>query len=102
METLRLRTGLATAGILLALVWVFPNLVNMDNVKWWPSKAKINYGLDIQGGLNLVMGADVDGVVSESTTRLMATLKDEFAKANLKVTGIKATAPTKGEISIEL
>lgn len=102
METLRLRTGLATAGILLALVWVFPNLVNMDNVKWWPSKAKINYGLDIQGGLHLVMGADVDGVVSESTTRLMATLKDEFAKANLKVTGIKATAPTKGEISIEL
>jgi len=99
MESLRWRSVLAVLGVAIAIVWVAPNLVNMEN-KWWPSKSKLNYGLDIQGGLHLVMGADVQGVVTESTNRLVASLKADFAKDNIAVTDVKSVAPEAGEIVI--
>jgi preprotein translocase subunit SecD len=99
MEGLRVRTVLAILGALLAVVWVAPNLVNMEN-KWWPSKNKLNYGLDIQGGLHLVMGVDVAGVLTESTTRLAASLKSELGKENIGFTDIKSSNAENGEITI--
>src|SRR6185312_5641219 len=94
MENLRLRIGLAIAGILLCLVWLVPNFMDKDSTKmWWPTHKRINYGLDIQGGLHLVMGVDVPGVVSESTTRLANVLKTELAT---QVPGINAV-PTKAD-----
>lgn len=101
MGSYRTRVIVAVIGLLMAVVWVLPNVVNLDGVKWWPSKSKLNYGLDIQGGLHLVMGVDVDGVVSESTTRLITSLKEEFSKANIVVKDITSPAPTRGEIMIE-
>ncbi|MBC7370494.1 MAG: protein translocase subunit SecD, partial [Bdellovibrionaceae bacterium] len=99
MESLRLRSILAVIGVALAIVWVTPNLINLEN-KWWPSKSKLNYGLDIQGGLHLVMGVDVAGVLTESTTRLIASLKSEFTKENIAVTDLKTTNAEAGEITI--
>lgn len=102
MEGYRLRATLATMGLLLALVWAFPNVVNVDNWKWWPSKNKLNYGLDIQGGLHLVMGVDVDGVVRESTLRTINSLKADFIKEKLVVTDVKSSKPNEGEIQVTL
>ncbi|MGZ3744015.1 MAG: protein translocase subunit SecD [Pseudobdellovibrionaceae bacterium] len=99
MDSLRWKSILAVLGIALGIIWVTPNLVNMEN-KWWPSKAKLNYGLDIQGGLHLVMGVDVSGVLAESTTRLVNSLKAEFAKENINVTDIKSDNVETGEITI--
>ncbi len=99
MESLRLRSILAILGVALAIVWVTPNLVNLEN-KWWPSKTKLNYGLDIQGGLHLVMGADVEGVLTESTSRLIASLSAEFAKDNINISELKVTSPSTGEITL--
>jgi preprotein translocase subunit SecD len=99
MESLRLRSFLAVLGVVVAIIWVAPNLVNMEN-KWWPSKSKLNYGLDIQGGLHLVMGADVQGVVTESTNRLVTSLKADFTKDNIPVKEVKTIAPEAGEIVI--
>lgn len=102
MEGFRIRSALAAFGILLALVWVTPNIVNVEGLKWWPSKAKLNFGLDIQGGLHLVMGVDVDGVVSESTLRMVNSLKAEMAKENIAFTAINAPKPTEGQIEVIL
>jgi preprotein translocase subunit SecD len=98
MEGLRWRTIGAAAGIVLAIVWFVPNMVNVGS--WWPSKQKMNYGLDIQGGLHLVMGVDVEGVVKESTTRLMASIKADTAKENVGVTDIKSEKPESGELTL--
>ncbi|MBK7961056.1 MAG: protein translocase subunit SecD [Bdellovibrionales bacterium] len=102
MEAFRLRSALAAFGILLAMAWVLPNVVNMDAVKWWPSKAKLNYGLDIQGGLHLVMGVDVDGVVSESTLRMVTSLKAELAKDGVAFTEVGSAKPAEGQIEVVL
>ncbi|QDK45277.1 protein translocase subunit SecD [Bdellovibrio sp. ZAP7] len=99
MEGLRWRTIGAAAGIVLALVWFMPNIANFGN-SWWPSKQKMNYGLDIQGGLHLVMGVDVDGVVKESTTRLMASIKADTAKDNIALTDVKSEKPESGELTL--
>ncbi len=100
MDGLRWRTIGAAAGIVLALVWVMPNLVNISETSWWPAKQKINYGLDIQGGLNLVMGVDVDEVVKESTTRMMASIKADLAKDQVEGADVKADKPEAGEVII--
>ncbi|MBL7672375.1 MAG: protein translocase subunit SecD [Bdellovibrionaceae bacterium] len=102
MEAFRLRSVLAAFGIFLAIAWVLPNIVNMDAVKWWPSKGKLNYGLDIQGGLHLVMGVDVDGVVSESTLRMVTSLKAELAKDGVAFTEVGSAKPAEGQIEVVL
>ncbi|HWU44504.1 MAG TPA: hypothetical protein VN132_13730, partial [Bdellovibrio sp.] len=100
MDGLRWRTIGAAAGIVLALVWVMPNLVNFGESSWWPSKQKLNYGLDIQGGLHLVMGVDVDGVVKESTTRMMVSIKADLAKEQVEGVDVKSDKPEAGEVII--
>ena len=99
MENLRGRTILAIIGMALALIWISPNFIDIQDKWWFPSK-KLNYGLDIQGGLHLVMGVDVAGVVSESANRLSGSLKAELEKDGIAVTDVKATKPEAGEITI--
>jgi len=98
MENLRTRTILAGLGLLLAVVWVAPNFFNLKDK--WISEKKLNYGLDIQGGLQLVMGVDVAGVVSESATRLSGSLKAELEKEGITVTQVRATNAQNGELEI--
>src|SRR5690606_5515286 len=57
--------------------------MDVSKIPYFPGK-KVNYGLDIQGGLHLVLGVDVAGVTSESTKRLIATLEEDF-KTNKKI-----------------
>ncbi len=99
MENFRLRFILAAIGIGIVFAWVMPNFINVEN-SWWPTKKKLNYGLDIQGGLHLVMGVDVYGVVSESTNRLATQLKTDMTKDSIAVSEIKATKADQGELTI--
>ena len=94
------RSFVSIAGIALAIFWALPNFVNVDKISGWPFKQKLNYGLDIQGGLHLVMGADVDGVITESTTRLVASLKEEFNKETIPVTDVKVVNGAVGEVLV--
>ncbi|MBC7419378.1 MAG: protein translocase subunit SecD [Bdellovibrio sp.] len=84
MEGLRTRTWLALIGIIASIIFVIPNVVDTSKLAWWPN-GKLNYGLDIQGGIHLVMGVDVDGVVATTVTRQTLALKTEFAKENIAV-----------------
>lgn len=102
MEGLRWRSILAVLGLAAAIVWVLPNVVHFGEKAWWPSKQKLNYGLDIQGGLHLVMGADVDGVVKESTIRLTTAMKAEMQKDQVPFVDIKSEKPEQGEVQIQV
>ena len=99
MENLRLRTVAAILGVLFVVVWLVPNFVDTTKM-WWPTHKKINYGLDIQGGLHLVMGVDVPAVVSEGTVRLAAVLKTELAKEQITVSDVKSPKSADGEIEV--
>ena len=98
MENLRARTIIAALGLVLAAMYVAPNFANVGE-KWITSK-KLNYGLDIQGGLHLVMGVDVAGVVKESATRLSSSLKADLEREGITVSEIKAVNAEAGELEI--
>ena len=99
MEGLSTRTWLSSLGIVLALILVVPNFTDVSRLGWWPSK-KLNYGLDIQGGLHLVMGVDVDGVVSTTVVRQTLALKAEFAKENIEIKDFDIVKAKNGEFTI--
>lgn len=102
MDGLRWRSILAVLGVTASLVWVVPSMFNLGENSWWPTKQKLNYGLDIQGGLHLVMGADVDGVVKESTTRLAVAIKAEMQKDQVPFVDVKSENPELGELQISV
>ncbi|MBC7465427.1 MAG: protein translocase subunit SecD [Bdellovibrio sp.] len=99
MEGFRSKTWIAAIGVLLAIVLVLPNVVDTSHLPWWPSK-KLNYGLDIQGGVHLVMGVDVDGVVQTTVTRQTLTLKSELAKEGVEVKDFDTTNAKQGAFDV--
>ncbi|MEI7973637.1 MAG: protein translocase subunit SecD [Bdellovibrio sp.] len=99
MEGFKLRLAGAILGLAVIFSWNVPNLMNVEN-SWWPSKKKLNYGLDIQGGLHLVMGVDVEGVMRESSRRLMQSLQSDFAKENIPGAKLEVSKAELGELRL--
>lgn len=99
MEGIRSKTWIAIIGVALALVLVTPNAIDMSRISWWPAK-KLNYGLDIQGGVHLVMGVDVDGVVATTVTRQTVALKSELAKENVIIKDFDTTNAKTGVFDV--
>jgi preprotein translocase subunit SecD len=99
METLRLRTWASVLIGILAVMFVVPNFVNTSKIAWWPAK-KLNYGLDIQGGLHLVLGADVGNVVKTTVLRETKSLEAEFLKENISAKGFSTDQASEGAFSI--
>ena len=99
MENLRLRTWIAGLAIALAVVFIIPNFKDTSSIAWWPAK-KLNYGLDIQGGVQLVMGADIESVINTTVVRQTTALKSEFEKENIIVKGFSTTNASTGAFEI--
>jgi preprotein translocase subunit SecD len=71
-----------------SILTLLPNFMKIPDV-WFLPKAKLNYGLDIQGGLHLVMGVDVHGVLSEKLARTGDTIKTELEAKSIPVVSTK-------------
>lgn len=67
----------AIVVVLWGVLYILPNFIDVSKIPYFPGK-KVNYGLDIQGGLHLVMGVDIQGVTAESTKRLISSIQDDF------------------------
>jgi preprotein translocase subunit SecD len=63
-NNLKFRAVLVVALFLLALVALAPTLFHKDLPEWWQNTFDpIHLGLDLQGGIHLVLGVDVDKAV---------------------------------------
>lgn len=98
IQSLRTRWIIILGVFAMAIVW---NVPNFFDVKEWITEKKIVYGLDIQGGLHLVMGVDVDGVIVERTARLAENLKEELKEEAITVTSVMVTPENKKELQIK-
>lgn len=83
IQTLKMRWLVIVLTLILAFIWLLPNFVNLEKDDWWFTKDKIVYGLDIQGGLHLVMGVDVEGVIREKTARMARSFEQDLQNENL-------------------
>ena len=83
VESLKARFILLSVSFALALIYLAPNLISLEKYSWWPSKNKLIYGLDIQGGLHLVLSADVNEIVQERLGRQGIEIKEELAQKDI-------------------
>ncbi|MCM2280570.1 MAG: protein translocase subunit SecD [Bdellovibrionaceae bacterium] len=90
MENLRIRWAIIFFVFVMSAIWSVPNFVNLQN-QWWPTKAKMTKGLDIQGGSHLVYRVDTDSVLKSETERSSTSLQKQIQEADVKVTQIEVT-----------
>lgn len=81
IESLKGRLITSVIVTLIGLVWIAPNLIDTTKT-WWPTSDKLNYGLDIQGGLHLGLGIDIQKALKEQsqklTNQIREAIKDEY------------------------
>src|SRR3954454_24688205 len=67
--------------VVLSGVYVYPTLANLDLEKTkFPFEQKINVGLDLQGGLYLVLGVDFNKVYKDVVSRQASSLKERLTE----------------------
>ena len=84
IESLKARFIFLIVSFILGLIYLVPNFVSIKDISWWPAKNKLVYGLDIQGGLHLVLSADVNEIAQERLNRQGLDIKEELAKQDIK------------------
>lgn len=72
----------------ISVMAIIPTFMNFDPDKSsFPIKSKINLGLDLQGGLYMVLGIDFEKVYADEVknyiSKVQATLKDEGVESSL-------------------
>ena len=85
IESLKARFLILAASFVLALLYFAPNLPSFKDISWWPSKNKLVYGLDIQGGLHLVLSADVDQILQEKLKQSNSEIQKGLKKKNIEI-----------------
>jgi protein-export membrane protein SecD len=84
------KLALLVSFVILSAMYVYPTLANLDLEKTkFPFKQKINLGLDLQGGLYLVLGVDFDKVFKDVVDRQSAQITDRLKDKNITVKSVK-------------
>ncbi|MDR3607210.1 MAG: protein translocase subunit SecD [Oligoflexia bacterium] len=74
----------------LSLVYVYPTVARLDLEKTkFPFKQKINLGLDLQGGLYLVLGVDFNKVYKDVLDRQVSSLDSRLKEKNIPFTSVR-------------
>jgi preprotein translocase subunit SecD len=68
---------------LLSVIFVIPSLLGSKLPHWWKSPLptdKVHLGLDLQGGMHLVLGVKLEKAIQNSLDVTVSSLKDEIRK----------------------
>ena len=87
-RNLWLRIGLVVA-VIAVCAWLL-----------YPPKKTINLGLDLQGGLHLVLGVDVDQAIASQVSRTGDTIKAELEKKGIGVSKVERRGVSELEIQL--
>ena len=102
IENNKIRWLIVVGAFALASAWILPNFYSFKEGQWWISKEKLIYGLDIQGGLHLVMGVKTDEAIQEKIKSLTADLKDHLQKSGIELRSITAVEGQTGRLQVAL
>jgi preprotein translocase subunit SecD len=90
-KKLGLRAGIGAAILLIAFVYLVPTL-SKELPPWWSTflpKERIRLGLDLQGGVHLVLEVEAKKAVESHLERVVEDLKHDFRKNKLRYADIK-------------
>src|SRR5881392_335814 len=104
MKPVRGRVILLTMAVILSAILFVPSTPLFNHMPaWWkqylPSKG-ITLGLDLQGGIHLVLEVESDRAVEIAVDRIVTNLTDLLADKKIPVESVKRMGPT--EITITL
>ena len=85
IESLKARFIILSLSFVLGFIYLAPNFISFEKYPWWPAKNKLVYGLDIQGGLHLVLSADVDEIIQKRLSQQNTEIQNQLKKQNLTV-----------------
>ena len=97
MKTYSWRPVVVILVLLTAVVYLMPTvqmaLKKMPEPTLWPKK-KINLGLDLQGGMHLVLEVDTDKAVENTVNRSYEELRGFVRKNHIRLKGLRQTSAT--------
>ena len=104
IENLRTRWIVIALVFIVTVIWTVPNFIKPESplLKYWPTKSRMIYGLDIQGGSHLVLKVDVDSAVKLDAVRMAAQLPNQLKEEKVEVKGAEVVDPLHGGIKITL
>ena len=96
LKNISWRLVIVLAVIVSALVYILPTI----NPTWWPYK-KINLGLDLQGGMHLVLEVDTDKAIESTIERITQELRTSLKKEHIRHTGVDRVENTRISVGIK-
>jgi len=91
VKNLKWRAAILGALILMALIYLTPSL-SKELPGWWSSflpQEKINLGLDLQGGVHLILEVEVNKAVESHLERVVEDLKSDLRKSKIRYVDIR-------------
>ena len=95
MKNISWKLVLVFVVVVAAVIYVLPTL----KVDIWPHK-KINLGLDLQGGMHLVLEVDSEKAVESTAERISQEIREELKKNRLRNIAVSRSEAT--QISIQV
>ena len=86
---IRGRLAVTVAVLCAGLFFIAPAL-KKDLPEWW-SQYQINLGLDLQGGMHLVLGVDQDEAVNGVMERLVDEVRDSLKEKHIRLKRISVS-----------
>ncbi len=96
MKSLSLKTGIVFFVILAAVIYLLPTF--KEGI--WPYK-KINLGLDLQGGMHLVLEVDSDKSVESTIERMIPEIRSELKSERIRIAAITPENKTRIAIKVQ-
>ena len=93
--SLRLRLGAVFFLVLFALMTIFPSFY-AGTPTWWKkylAPGGLHLGLDLQGGMHLVLKVDLERAAQNSLTLVANDLKDRLSEQSISIVQSKAQQP---------
>lgn len=88
--------SLIVAGVIItAIIYLLPTI----NPEWWPYK-KINLGLDLQGGMHLVLEVETEKAVENNIERISLDMRSLLKKERIRNMGLTSVDGTKFSVKI--
>jgi preprotein translocase subunit SecD len=96
LKNLSWRTVVIAAVLVTAFIYLLPSI----SPNAWPHK-KINLGLDLQGGMHLVLAVDTEKAVEGRIERIGGEMRDQLKKKRVRVLDLETVAGNKLSVRLK-
>ena len=93
--SLKWRAAIVAAVTVLGIVFLLPSLMGSDaNLPGFLAERKLHLGLDLQGGMHLVLEVQAEKAVEQAVERMAAELKAALREARIRARAVEAQGKT--------